>query len=240
MKKIQLHWQILIALIIAIVFGILFPTSYMIRDKSYKSLTRSKTDPVVLVKIEQLEGIEYKSRAEFEDALAGILTKAESEIHSRQMIDAALYNPQVAAISWMGDLFLRALKMIIIPLILSSLISGVTSIGSGGNLGRLGLKTLSYYILTSTFAIITGLFFVNMIKPGAGADLNFSQHVEGLVENQRSLGETLIDIVPTNIFEALDNSAMLSIIFFAILFGFFITRIKNPHRDVLKKAFNEL
>ncbi|KKL48328.1 hypothetical protein LCGC14_2326590, partial [marine sediment metagenome] len=69
MKKIQLHWQILIALIIAIVFGIIFPTSYMIREKSYKSLIRSKVDPVVLVKIEQLEGVEYETRAEFEDAL---------------------------------------------------------------------------------------------------------------------------------------------------------------------------
>jgi proton glutamate symport protein len=240
MKKIQLHWQILIALIIAIVFGILFPTSYMIREKSYKTLSRNNADPIVLVKIEQLEGVEYKTRAEFEDALAGILTTSESEKHSNLLTGAAHYNPQVGAISWMGDLFLRALKMIIIPLILSSLISGVTSIGSGGSLGRLGLKTLSYYILTSTFAIITGLFFVNMIKPGIGADLNFSEHVEGLVEKQRSLGETLIDIVPTNIFEALGNSSMLSIIFFAILFGFFITRVRDPHGEVLRKAFNAI
>ncbi len=136
----------------------------------------------------------------------------------------------------MGDIFLRALKMLIIPLILSSLISGVTNIGTGGNLGRLGLKTISYYILTSTLAIVTGLFFVNLIKPGIGADLNFSQHVEGLVENQRSLGETLIDIIPTNIFESLNSSSMLSIIFFAILFGFFITRIGNPHRDSPEKS----
>ncbi|MFC2098266.1 dicarboxylate/amino acid:cation symporter [Bacteroidota bacterium] len=240
MKKIQLHWQILIALIIAIVYGIFFPTSYLIREKSYKSLSRNNTESIVFVKIEQLEGIEYKSRAEFEDALSGILTPSESEDYTNQLINAARYNPHVSAISWMGDLFLRSLKMIIIPLILSSLISGVTNIGSGGNLGRLGLKTLAYYILTSTFAIVIGLFFVNLIKPGIGADLNFSQHVEGLVENQRSLGETLIYIIPTNIFEALDNSAMLSIIFFAILFGFFITRVKNPHRDILRKAFNAI
>jgi Na+/H+-dicarboxylate symporter len=130
--------------------------------------------------------------------------------------------------------------MIIIPLILSSLVSGVTNIGTGGNLGRLGIKTLAYYLLTSTFAILTGLFFVNMIKPGIGTDLNFSQSVEGLVEHQRSLGETLIHIVPSNIFESLNNGSMLSIIFFAILFGFFITRIKASHRDVLTKAFNAI
>jgi Na+/H+-dicarboxylate symporter len=128
--------------------------------------------------------------------------------------------------------------MIIIPLILSSLISGVTNIGTGENLGRLGLKTISYYLLTSTFAIVTGLFFVNMIKPGIGADLNFSQKVEGLVESQRSLGQTLIEIIPTNIFQSFNNNAMLSIIFFAVIFGFFITRISNPHRKFLKEAFN--
>ncbi|MCK4751172.1 MAG: cation:dicarboxylase symporter family transporter, partial [Bacteroidales bacterium] len=233
MKKIKLHWQILIALILAIAFGIMFPSSYMIREKSYKSLNRSITEPVVFAAIEMIEGDEYQTRAEFNEALAEILSPEMAERYSITLADAAYHNPHVRAVSWMGDIFLRALKMIIIPLILSSLISGVTNIGTGGNLGRLGLKTLSYYILTSTFAIITGLFFVNMIKPGTGADLNFSQHVEGLVESQRSLGETLINIIPTNIFEAFSNSAMLSIIFFAILFGFFITRIKNPHRDIL-------
>ena len=240
MKKIQLHWQILIALILAVVYGIVFPTSYMIQEKSYKSLIRSSTETVVLLAIEKIENIEFSTRADFEEALSGILNPSQLEEYSYRLTDAAYYNPRVRAISWIGDIFLRSLKMIIIPLILSSLISGVTNIGSGTNLGRVGLKTFSYYILTSTFAIITGLFFVNMIKPGIGADLNFSQHVEGLVEKQQSLGETLINIIPTNIFEAFSNSMMLSIIFFAILFGFFITRVKNPHRDILRKAFNAI
>jgi len=240
MKKIQLHWQILIALVLSIGFGILFPTSYMIRENSYKILLRSNTDQGVILLVSQLENEEYSSQKEFNEALAGILTGEQIEKQSVNLSRAAYYNPQVSAISWMGVIFLRALKMLIIPLILSSLISGVTNIGTGGNLGRLGLKTLSYYILTSTFAIVTGLFFVNLIKPGIGADLNFSQHVEGLVEKQRSLGETLMDIIPTNIFESLSNSSMLSIIFFAVLFGFFITRVKNPHRDILKKAFNAI
>jgi Na+/H+-dicarboxylate symporter len=95
-------------------------------------------------------------------------------------------------------------------------------------------------VLTSTFAIVTGLFFVNLIQPGLGADLNFSQKVEGLVESQRSLGQTLIEIIPTNIFQSFNNNDMLSIIFFAVIFGFFITRIGNPHRKFLKKAFNAI
>ena len=81
-------------------------------------------------------------------------------------------------VSWMGTIFIRALQMIIVPLVLSSIISGVTNIGNAESLGRLGFKTISYYILTSTLAIITGLFFVNLFAPGIGADLNLSQHVE--------------------------------------------------------------
>ena len=69
----------------------------------------------------------------------------------------------VKYISWMGDLFLRALRMVIVPLILTSIISGVTTIGNAENLGRLGAKTLTYYITTSLFAIVTGLLFVNTL-----------------------------------------------------------------------------
>ena len=96
MKKIKLHWQILIALVVAVFYGIFL--------KDY---------------------VEY--------------------------------------VSWMGTIFLRGLNMVIIPLILSSLISGVTNIGSAGNLGKLGLKTMTYYVVTSTFAIVTGLIFVNLL-----------------------------------------------------------------------------
>ena len=174
MKKIALHWQILIALILAIIYGLVFDQ----------------------------EAVSY--------------------------------------VAWMGDVFLRALKMLIIPLILSSLISGIANIGSGSSLGRLGMKTIIYYVSTSLLAILTGQFLVNMIRPGVGADLNFSKEVEGLVENQRSLGETLIEIVPQNIFQAFNNNEMLSIIFFAILFGFFVTRIGQEHSDALKKAFNAI
>ena len=105
-------------------------------------------------------------------------------------------------VDWMGDVFLRALKMIIIPLILSSIISGVTNIGTAGNLGRLGLKTIVYYISTSILAIVTGLFFVNLLKPGVGVDLGLTRQVGELGLLQQSFGQMLINIIPTNIFEA--------------------------------------
>ncbi|MBC8487472.1 MAG: dicarboxylate/amino acid:cation symporter [Bacteroidetes bacterium] len=171
MKKLQLHWQILIALFLGILYGMYFP-----------------------------EYVKY--------------------------------------ISWMGDIFLRALRMVIVPLILSSIISGVANIGTAENLGRLGLKTMLYYIMTSTIAILTGLFFVNMIQPGVGADLGFSQEVEGLDMARDSFGQTLLKIIPTNIFEAFANGRMLSIIFFAIIFGYFIIKAGSKSRKVLTNFFN--
>ena len=173
MKKLKLHWQILIALILAIVFALFFP-----------------------------EYVQY--------------------------------------VSWMGDLFIRGLKMVIIPLILSSIISGITNIGSADNLGRIGLKTLLYYILTSTLAIVTGLLFVNLIKPGVGANLGLSQTVVGLGATRDSFGTTMMNIVPTNIFAAIVENKMLSIIFFAVLFGFFITKTKSKHRIFLTDLFNSV
>ncbi|PID95197.1 MAG: dicarboxylate/amino acid:cation symporter [Bacteroidetes bacterium] len=145
---------------------------------------------------------------------------------------------QVKYLFWMGDLFLRALKMVIIPLILSSIITGMTNIGSAGNLGRIGIKTLAYYVTTSLFAIITGLVMVNLLKPGVGADLGLSQTVEGLGVAQESFGNTLLRMVPKNIFAAFANGEMLSVIFFALLFGFFIIKVDKKYADFLTTGFN--
>ncbi|MBI9035156.1 MAG: dicarboxylate/amino acid:cation symporter [Bacteroidales bacterium] len=240
MIKLQLHWQIFIALILAIAYGIVFPTTYQLNESSFSQLKNPIPDTQVIQKLESVNQQNFSSRIEFREKLDQLLSDDESQIHTNQLIKAAYQNTAVIAVSWMGDIFLRALKMLIIPLILSSLISGITNIGSGSNLGRLGLKTFSYYIMTSLFAIITGLFLVNIIKPGVGADLNFQEKVEGLVEKQKSFGDILIEIIPENIFTAFTNNQMLSIIFFAILFGFFITKTKNSYRDLLNNFFSAI
>jgi len=140
--------------------------------------------------------------------------------------------------NWIGVIFLRALNMIIIPLILLSIASGVASVGNADNLGRLGLKTMGYYVLSTLAAIITGLFLVRLIKPGVGADLGFKTPVENLSAVTESFGSTLINIIPSNIFEALMKGQMLSIIFFAILFGFFITKVDEKPRILIIDVFN--
>ena len=151
-----------------------------------------------------------------------------------------LFPDKVVYTNWAGEIFLRGLNMIIIPLILFSITTGVASVGSGGNLGWLGLKTMGFYLLSTFLAIITGFFFVSVFKPGIGADLGFKMPVEDISAVSDSFGRTLIKIVPTNIFEAMAQGQMLSIIFFAILLGFFLTKVNERSREMLMDVFNGL
>ena len=150
------------------------------------------------------------------------------------------FSEHVHLVAWMGDIFIKALKMIIIPLIFTSIISGIANVGSGDNLGRLGFKTIGYYLSTSTAALFTGLVIVNIFKPGVGADLGFANQVEGLGVAKESFGSTLMNIVPDNLFVAMVENQMLSIIFFAILMGFFITKTKEKSQKILLVFFDSL
>ena len=145
---------------------------------------------------------------------------------------------QVEYVRWLGDIFLRALKLIIVPLILTSIISGVTNLGGGQNLGRLGLKTISYYVLTSLFAILAGLALVNIVKPGIGADLGLKMDVPELAAISGGIGDIGMRIIPTNIFSALVEADMLAIIFFSILFGYFITKVEGKYSAFMIDLFN--
>ncbi|MCH7658954.1 MAG: dicarboxylate/amino acid:cation symporter, partial [Bacteroidetes bacterium] len=141
-------------------------------------------------------------------------------------------------VEWIGEVFLRGLKMIIIPIILTSIISAIANIGSAGNIGRLGLKTIIYYITTSILAILTGLVLVNLIRPGEGAELGLIIDVEGFALEEKSLGQIFIEMIPVNIFKAIVEGKMLSIILFAFLFGFVITQINNKQKETLTDFFN--
>lgn len=154
-------------------------------------------------------------------------------------ITIAYFKPNVApALSVLGTLFIRALKMIVIPLIISSLVCGVTNIGNGGSIGRIGGKTLLYYMATSIFALVTGLFLVNVIKPGV--DLNIPMPENPLELKQTSITDTLIKIIPENVVEAMYNNDMLALIFFSILFGIFITKLEPKKSQLLIDVFGAI
>ena len=239
MKKLALHWQILIALIAAVIFGIVFSTDYVVQDSSIKKLQQEHVNAQVIAQYEQLKGQTFKTQAALRQAMAENI-QVDYKKYEQKLISAAYYNPYLSYVRWMGVLFMRLLKMLIIPLVLSSLISGVSNLGGAENLGRLGLKTLSYYMLTSTLAIVTGLFFVNLLKPGVGAEKIGAGVVDGLSTSADSIGETLMEIVPTNLFSALSNGEMLPIIFFSILFGLFITKVGDKPRIIMTDFFNAM
>ncbi len=145
---------------------------------------------------------------------------------------------------FIGALFLRALKMIIVPLIASSIITGVAGVGSGKSLGRLGGKTLVYYIATSTLAILTGLLLVNLITPGIQggepvhdklgltADISIIEQATGGT-GAGDLVQIFLRMVPTNPLAAAVQGDILPLIFFCLLFGYFITRLPDRLRTVL-------
>ena len=182
--KLKLHWQILIALVLAVIAGILAGKTASIAGISFYEI-----------------------------------------------------------FSFVGALFMNALKMIIIPLIVSSIIVGVAGIGGGEGLARMGGRTILYYATTSFFAILIGLFFVNVLSPGI-VDGQPAQLVLGLDAEQgqiaadkvgeRGVGDiagVFLDMVPSNVVAAAANGQLLGLIFFSILFGYFITRIQEAYAE---------
>ncbi|MBC8484504.1 MAG: dicarboxylate/amino acid:cation symporter [Bacteroidetes bacterium] len=137
-----------------------------------------------------------------------------------------------------GGLFLRLLKMIIIPLIFTSITSGVLGIGTSKNLGRLGLKTMAYYVASSLIAILTGLLLVNIIKPGVGAELGLTADVSTSDITAGGLGDILYRIVPDNPISSMANGEILPIIFFCIILGVFISKLNDRHRMLMTDFFN--
>ncbi len=136
-------------------------------------------------------------------------------------------------VGWIGQLFIKLLKMVIVPLVLTSIISGVASVGGAG-LGRMFGKTLGYYVFTSFFAVLTGLVLVNLIQPGVGADLVDAATKEMPdVTVVSSPVDLILDIVPENIVAAGSETKMLSIILFAILLGVSIASLPRRHREPL-------
>ena len=192
-----------------------------------------------------------------------------------------------------GDIFINLLKMIAVPLVLFSIISGVASLGDMKKLGRMGIKTLAIYLTTTMFAVVIGLALVNVFQPGAHADeslkesnriryelwrdangiialddINISAFPENAEEVERIQAETtsnnnwvtdklnkadktkesgplqpLVDVVPSNIFQALSDMQMLQIIFFALFFGVVVTGLSEKRKTTIVKAvdaFNEV
>ena len=184
MPKLQLHWQILIAIVLAVFVGYL-----------------SNPDTTII------------------------------GIHLLSVFD------------FVGTMFMNALKMVIVPLIAASIITGIAGIGGSKGLGRMGGKTVLYYMTTSLFAILVGLAVVNLIEPGIvdGEPIRDIikvsdeqiEEAQSKVEGKQggSIADIFMRMVPPNIVTAAAEGQMLGLIFFCILFGFFITKIPEAYAE---------
>jgi proton glutamate symport protein len=189
--KIALHWQILIALCLAVITGLLIDQSFTV---------------------------------------FGV--------------------PFISVLVFFGTLFLNALKMLIVPLVVASIITGVMSL-HGDTLGRLGAKTVMYYAATSLVAILIGLFFVNLLQPGiidgvpARDIIGLSAQTDDVVNKVAGKGagdiaEVLLRMVPPNIVTAAANGQMLGLIFFSLIFGFFVSKLQGTASQVHKDFWQGL
>ncbi|WP_343035050.1 dicarboxylate/amino acid:cation symporter [Sporosarcina jiandibaonis] len=160
------------------------------------------------------------------------------------IILGSVFGSSIDFLKPLGDLFLRLIKFIIAPLILSTLVVGVASSSNPKQLGRIGLKTIVYYLVTTAIAIIIGLAVAFMISPGKGLDIS----TEGLVVPEAAAQETegaiatILNIIPTNPFAALAEGNILQIIFFALFIGLAITFVGEKAQPVYRffEGFSEV
>lgn len=134
------------------------------------------------------------------------------------VIIGALWGEGAESIGWMGDLFIRLIRMIVVPLVFVTIVAGVVSMGDPSKLGSLGAKTIVLYMLTTLVAISIGLILAVLFQPGAGVDLSGAEPATAMQETV-PLAERLMAIVPQNPFAALAEGDILATIFFALLIG---------------------
>ena len=146
------------------------------------------------------------------------------------------YKPDTAIqISWLGTLFLNALKMTIIPLVIASIVSGIGSLGNLKKLGKLGGLTLLYYSLSTAVAVFIGLVVVNWIQPGAGMQWSQSEVPEYILEKEDTgASDIILSLVSPNLIASAAETQLLPLIVFAILFSMALSTLGETGRPVFQ------
>ena len=145
-----------------------------------------------------------------------------------------------------GDIFIHLIKMIVVPIVISSLIVGIAGVGDAKKLGRIGVKTILYFEVITTLAIVVGITLANVFQPGTGIDMStlatvdISKYEATTAEVQggpHSLVATILSLIPQNIFASMVKGDMLPIIFFSVLFGLGLSSLPSEQRDPLVNLF---
>ena len=158
-------------------------------------------------------------------AIGMVLGIAAGALTPAMGLDPSWYKP-------VGQLFINLVRMVVVPLVLTTLVAGAASVGDVSKLGRVAGKTLAYYLVTTAVAVVIGLVLANIFQPGSGLSIS----TEGLKAKEvapPTLIDVFLNIVPINPIEALSKGNMLQIIFFALLFGFGLSVIGDKGKQVL-------
>ncbi len=253
MKKLALHWQILLGLVGGAAIGI--GLNGLLGDQ--KSEVPRAVVPKTIQRIDLVDTTDRIEIAVVPEQGAVRRVVVDPTEHGRADTFATVaelekHEPQLAewfhayGQSWarrvggyaqrLGNLFLRLLRMVAIPLIIASLVTGVLGLGQAGGLGRMFGRTALYYVTTSFLAIVTGLVMVNVIRPGLRGDLHMASAKAPDVSGH--LGDVLFsqleNLIPTNPFAALAEANFLSIISFSLAFAIFATLIGGKTAELLR------
>lgn len=144
-------------------------------------------------------------------------------------------------INGIGDIFLHAINMIVIPLVFLSTVLGISTMTDSKSMGRIAVKTFLYFIVTAVLAAAVGVIVADVLRPGYGthkAEVDAGGILETAQATESStLMDIIVDIVPSNIFEAFSSGNILPIIFFSLLLGYFITKIRGNRQATINNVF---
>ena len=171
----------------------------------------------------------------------GILVGAvlHNQIESRELLVSNILSPA-------GDIFIRLIKMIVVPIVISTLIVGIAGVGDAKKLGRIGLKTIIYFEVITTIAIIIGITLANVFQPGVGIDMSaltvvdisqYEKTTEQVQSGSHSLVSTILSLIPANVFASMAKGDMLPIIFFSVLFGLGLSSLPKETKEPLLNVF---
>ncbi|MDU6101092.1 MAG: glutamate/aspartate:proton symporter GltP, partial [Acinetobacter sp.] len=165
-------------------------------------------------------------------------------LHNQPEIRDSIVNNVLAPL---GKIFISLIKMIVIPIVFSTLILGIAGVGSTKSLGRLGFKTILYFEIITTIAILVGLFAANIFHPGSGIDMSqlvqtdisqYKHTTEEVQSQSHGLIQTILSLIPTNIISSMAHGEMLPVIFFAVLFGIGLSSLPATTKDPLLNVFH--
>ncbi len=148
-----------------------------------------------------------------------------------------------------GEIFIRLIKMIVLPIVVSTLVVGIAGVGDAKKLGRIGLKTIIYFEIITTLAIFLGITLTNIFHPGDGIDMSslavidisqYEKTMANVQHSSHSLANTILSLIPSNIFASMANGDMLPVIFFSVLFGLGLSSLPEKTQKPLLQVFQSI